>query len=296
MTISGGSMKAYRVLLWICLCILTISCQPHKGTAIMSEQSTIILGMGEQGVKDFAKYTKEQEDYSVAKMGFLTLRWRSPKLGTVMFHHGKAQFEMKHVFLAIGTQYKDRGYTGVNIIDVDGGLNAAEFVSAQDAYIAYVKLMEQLNKNGWKQYFKTSAPRIAKQDNLKYLLEERQVIDPSHIFSYEEWQKIMTRQNNYIWYQLYQGDVILGITITYSNLKEKKQQFMVRYEFETARYDARSYIENEDKMTALEFQSAVDEVVNGLKSNRQVAELELKSKGYHIDEDYVGLDIWEYAK
>lgn len=63
----------------------------------------------------------------------------------------------------------------------------------------------------------------------------------------------MTRQNNYISCQLYQGDVILGITIIFSNLKEKKQQFMVRYDLETARLAGRGLIEDEDKMTALEF-------------------------------------------
>ena len=127
----------------------------------MSEQSTITIGMGEQDVKDFAKYTKEREDYSAAKMGFLTLEWRSPKLGTVEFRHDVAKLEMPHVFLAIGTQYIDRGYTGVNIVTVNAGLNAAEFVNSHDAYIAYVELMEQLNKNGWKQYFRAHDPRIA---------------------------------------------------------------------------------------------------------------------------------------
>ena len=106
----------------------------------------------------------------------------------------------------------------------------------------------------------------------------------------------MTRQNNYIWYQLYQGDVILGITIIFSDHKEKKQQFMVRYEFDTARRAGRGIIEGEDKMTALEFQQAFEQSDLEDQRNRKEAELELKAKGYHIDEDYVGLDIWEYAK
>ena len=93
-----------------------------------------------------------------------------------------------------------------------------------------------------------------------------------------------------------QGDVILGITIIFSNHKEKKQQFMVRYEFDTARRAGRGIIEGEDKMTALEFQQAFESAQNELDNLRQITELELKSKGYHIDEDYVGLDIWEYAK
>nr|WP_298892103.1 hypothetical protein [uncultured Acinetobacter sp.] len=106
----------------------------------------------------------------------------------------------------------------------------------------------------------------------------------------------MTRENNYISYQLYQEDEILAITITFSNLKEKKQQFMVRYDMETARLAGRGLIEDEDKMTALEFQQAYKQIDLEDQKNRTATELELKSKGYHIHEDYVGLDIWEYVK
>lgn len=48
--------------------------------------------------------------------------------------------------------------------------------------------MKRINQADWKNYFFTDAPRIAKEDNIKHLSKSRDVIDPSYIFSFEEWK------------------------------------------------------------------------------------------------------------
>lgn len=117
-----------------------------------------------------------------------------------------------HVFSVLGTSFNPED--GIQGLDIDTGLNKEEFVTPEHAYQGYVELMKRINQAGWKNYFIKSMPRIAKEDNLRYLMESGYVIDPGYIFSYEEWQKIINESvGNSIGYRLYANGILLNLDI-----------------------------------------------------------------------------------
>ncbi|WP_171294696.1 hypothetical protein [Acinetobacter populi] len=286
----------FRILFCITLVLFINACQQEK--SIMKNNEIINLHFGEQGIQDFQKYTGGKIDRQPAGMNFMTLNWQPPHLGKVKIENGQASLVIDHVFSVMGVQVADDPHIkGITALDIDASLHQAEFVSSQDAYIAYVKLMEHLNQQGWKQFFYRFNPRIAKEDNLKYILETFKVIDVTHRLSYEEWQKIMNTVPMGINYELYSQGILLQISLYRSAVNEKKQeQYMIRYDIQTIRYDERNTIEKSYEMNDSEFAVAFEKASEREKLSRQGKEKEMKAKGYRIDESYVDPDVWEYIK
>ena len=118
--------------------------------------------------------------------------------------------------------------------------------------------MKRINQAGWKNYFFTDAPRIAKEDNIKHLSKSRDVIDPSYIFSFEEWKNIINNSpTKSLGYRLYANGIILDISLkrTAKN-KCNEEQYMLRFSFQSVRYNERDSIPDSDKMTPSEFEQA----------------------------------------
>ena len=211
-------MKNYLSLIFgFSICCLLLACTPNtksKGNEIMSQQSAI-LHFGQQGLKDFVQYSNTPIDRQPAGMNFLSLDWRPPHLGQVKLVTEQSNLEIDHVISVMGTQVARFSHDGVLIIDITASLHANEYTTSEDAYNAYVKLMKQINDKNWQQYFLPYAERIDKQDNLKYMRKHMgQVIDPSHILSFKEWEEMMNMTNGHMYFDLYNSNINLGISLS----------------------------------------------------------------------------------
>ena len=265
----------------------------------MNSQQLYTLHFGPQGVQDFAHYTGGEVDRQPAGMNFMTLRWRSPDLGRVKIAHGNNNLELEHVFLVMGSQMSRNANDGVQILDIDAGLTDESFVTPKQAYDAYALLMKKLNQAGWQRYFYRSEVRIAKQDNFKYALNNLEVTDPSYIFTYEEWRELLDKKpiKNF-YYRLYADGIILDMSLQRTEkAADNKEQYMVRYELKTVRYDERNTMEGDaNEMTAAEIEQGFREMVKDDKKFREADEKQAKLKGYRIDEEYIDPDVWKYVK
>ncbi len=280
-----------------CLSILVCACaqQPQAHT------QPYILHVGPQGFQDFAKYSLgDVDNHPVAS--FRSLRFSPPNLGQIQIENGASSLVIDHVFHVLGTSFHQED--GIEGIDIDAGLNKEEFVTPNQAYQGYVNLMQRVNKAGWKNYFYEVDPRIAKEDNFRYLKEWGEVIDPSYIFSYEEWKKVIsTSVGNSFSYLLYANGLLLSISIEQKKVTEDGQeQYLVRYSFDTIRYTQRNLMSdianNVDPytMSAEELRQAFEKEKKRSKESRAMDEQEAKAQGYRIDEHYVGPDVWQYVK
>lgn len=265
-------------------------------------QQPYILHFGQQGFKDFALYNQGQVDNHPSGAGFRELDFSPPHLGQIKIEHGANSLVINHVFSVLGTSFsKDEG---IQKMRINAGLNKEEFVSPEQAYHAYVNLMKRLNQAGWKNYFYHFSARIAKEDNIKYALKTGDIIDPTYIFNDEEWKKIISASvGNSIGYRLYANGILLDISLERTNKNEQGQeQYIVRYAFETARYDARNSMDDSenniytDKMTAQELEQAFKNELQRTKKSREIQEKEAIAQGYRIDESYVDPDVWQYVK
>lgn len=288
----------------ICFIIILIfggllsACQPNTKNIENNAMNQLpyILHFGQQGFKDFAQYNQGQVDNHPSGAGFRELDFTSPNLGQIKVENGVNSLVIDHVFLVLGTSFsKD---DGIQIFDVDAGLNKAEFVSPEQAYQAYVELMQRLNQAGWKNYFFRDDARIAKEDNIRYLLEGHDVIDISYIFSYEEWKKIInSRTTKSISYRLYTNGILLDISLNQTEKnKDAKEQYMVRYAFQTVRYNQRNLISDSSEMTAQELKQEFKSNLERYIRLREKYEKDAVAQGYHIDESYVDPDVWNYVK
>ncbi len=260
-------------------------------------QELINLHFGDQGLKDFAKYSHSPIDRQPAGMNFLSLDWTPPKLGRLNISSQKSSFEIDNVISAMGTQIARRSYEGIQIIDVNASLHRDEYTNSQEAYTAYTKIIDQINKKHWKQYFQPNDARIDKKNNLEYMIQNMgEVIDPSYTLSFKEWQDIMAKTNGNMYFNLYNNDINLGISFTQTYNDKKKEQYMVRYSFEHFRYTGRNAISNSDEMNYEQLKQAFMKESNENKNDRKIKEIKAKKEGFLIDETYKDPDVWQYIK
>lgn len=282
---------------------LLLGCQPNTKNTENSamNQQPYLLHFGLQGFKDFTQYNQgEVENHPVAS--FRSLRFSAPNLGQIKIENGASSLVIDHVFHVLGTSFhKEEGIEG---IDIDAGLNKEEFVRPEQAYEAYVDLMKRVNQAGWKLYIAPYNPRIAKEDNMRYFMKWGYSIDPSYIFSYEEWQKIMSMEGRKsIGYRLYANDLLVDIDISQTQKTEDgKEQYIVRYAFNTIRYEQRDSLSDSENninaytMTPLELKQAFEKEERRTQRSREYDEKEAIAEGYRIDESYIGPDFWQYVR
>jgi hypothetical protein len=285
------------IIIFICGYLLT-ACQP-KAKDIENNamnQQTYILHFGQQGVQDFLKYNDGQVDHQPAGASFRELDFSPPSLGQIKIENGANSLVIDHVFSVLGTQWNTTD--GIQIFDIDAGLNKEEFVSPEQAYQGYVELMKRLNQAEWKVYFLRDEARIAKQDNIPYLAEGRNIIDPTYIFNFEEWTKIINSiPASSLGYRLYANGIYLDISLNRTKKnKDGKEQYIVRYSFQTVRYNERNLMSNTDKMTPQQLENAFKQSLIKDKRYREQEERKVISKGYHIDESYIDPDVWLHVK
>ncbi len=209
------------IIIFICGYLLT-ACQP-KAKDIENNamnQQTYILHFGQQGVQDFLKYNDGQVDHQPAGASFRELDFSPPSLGQIKIENGTNSLVIDHVFSVLGTQWNTTD--GIQIFDIDAGLNKEEFVSPEQAYHGYVELMKRLNQAGWNTYFARYNPRVAKEDNIRYLMEGHDIVDMSYIFNFEEWKKIINSiAGKTIGYRLYANGILLDISLKQTKKMKK---------------------------------------------------------------------------
>ncbi len=282
---------------------LILGCQPNAQSTENNtmNQQPYLLHLGPQGVQDFAKYNLGNVDnHPVAS--FRELDFSPPNLGQIKIENGASSLVIDHVFSVLGTSFHRED--GIESMMINAGLNKEEFVTPNQAYQGYVNLMQRVNKAGWKNYIYEIDPRISKEDNFRYLMEWGYAIDPSYIFSYEEWKKVISISvGNAFGYRLYANGLLLNIRINKTETTEDGQeQYLVRYSFDTIRYTQRNLMSdianNVDpySMTAEELRQAFEKEKKRAKELREMQEKEVREQGYRIDEHYVGPDVWQYVK
>lgn len=293
--------KSNRIIYFIIsllISLLVTACQPDpkKLEKNSMNQPSYSLHFGPQGFKDFAQHQLNRSKSHPSGAGFKTLKFTPPDLGKIRIENGGNSLMIDHVFSVLGTSFNPED--GIQGLDIDTGLNKEEFVTPEQAYQGYVELMKRINQAGWKNYFIKSMPRIAKEDNLRYLMESGYVIDPGYIFSYEEWQKIISESvGNSIGYRLYAKGILLNLDIDQTKKTEDgKEQYIVRYALETIRYDERNSIPNGYEITSKELEQAFKQQLLQNQNAREMAEKEAIENGYRIDQDYVDPDVWPFVK
>ncbi|WP_151867721.1 hypothetical protein [Acinetobacter soli] len=278
--------------------LLVTACQPDpkKLEKNSMNQPPYSLHFGPQGFKDFAQHQLSRSESHPSGAGFKELDFTPPNLGKIRIENGVNSLLIDHVFSVLGTSFNPDD--GIEKLRINSGLNKEEFVTPEQAYQGYVELMKRINQAGWKVYIARYNPRIAKIDNIRYLMESGYVIDPSYIFSYEEWQKIISESvGNSIGYRLYANGILLNLDIDQTKkIEDGKEQYIVRYASETARYNQRNLISDAYKMPPQELEHAFKQEVLRAKKSREIDEKEAIKNGYRIDQDYVDPDVWPFVK
>ncbi|HHP7908842.1 TPA: hypothetical protein ACSIQT_001614 [Acinetobacter baumannii] len=263
---------------------------------VFSQPELYTLNFGVEGEKKFKSYMQTGVDQQPAGMSFFDLTWEPPHLANIKIDLGENSFVIKNVFSAMGTRidYAQQN-EGIQIIDVTAGLNKEEFVSQEQAYMAYKELFSQLEKAGWKQYFFPGLSRISKKDNMKVMIEDGLIIDPYDYLTLTEWSDFFNNIPT-VTTRLYANGVLIELSIDKTKSENNKKQYMLRFSIQTIRYVTKNSIENGYKLTGPELKSAFDEMELVDQKERRKAEIKAKKEGFHIDESYQDPDVWQYVK
>lgn len=292
--------KVIKLFYMVFISILICACQPktikENKEKKMSTNEIYQLGFGTQGEQQFIKYAKDGEDRQPAGMGFYELLWEAPNLATVNISLGTHHLFIPNAISVLGTKINyDKSMQGIQIIDLNAGLNKQEYVTEEQAYQAYKDLFTEINLKGWVQYFDSSSARLNKKDNIKSVLSDGLIIDPQYIFTFDEWKNIM-RKDSSVHCFLYLDGVVLTLSLRKTDIINNHVQYIIRYSFESINYIHRNLIENSYKMNRAEFKRAYQESIKNNEITRRRIELASKAKGYHIDESYIDPEVWQFVE
>ncbi|MDK2170886.1 hypothetical protein [Acinetobacter baumannii] len=263
---------------------------------VFSQPELYTLNFGVEGEKKFKSYMQTGVDQQSAGMSFFDLTWEPPHLANIKIDLGEHSFVIKNAFSAMGTRID---YTqqneGIQIIDVTAGLNKEEFVSQEQAHMAYKELFSQLEKAGWKQYFFPGLSRISKKDNMKVMIEDGLIIDPYNFLTLTEWTDFFNKKPT-VAVRLYNHGIFLEMSIDKTKSENDKKQYMLRYSMETIRYNTKNSIKDGYKLSGQELKTAFNERMKYNEKQRAKVENHAKKEGFHIDESYQDPDVWQYVK
>ncbi|WP_335973057.1 hypothetical protein, partial [Acinetobacter calcoaceticus] len=261
-----------------------------------SQPELYTLNFGIEGEKKFKSYMQTGVDQQPAGMSFFDLTWEPPHLANIKIDLGENSFVIKNAFSAMGTRidYAQQN-EGIQIIDVTAGLNKEEFVSEEQAYMAYKELFSQLQKAGWKQYFFPGLSRISTKDNMKAMIEDGLIIDPYNALTLKEWSDFFNKKPT-VATRLYANGILVELSIDKTKSENDKKQYMLRVAVQTIRYVTKNSIENGYNLTGPELKRAYDEMVLVDQKDRKKAEIKAKKEGFHIDDSYQDPDVWQYVK
>lgn len=303
------SFKAVTLAVIVAIIFILFQYKQQENNSMPTPQN-VTLHFGQQGVEDFNTYTGGNVDVQPAGMSFFDLDWTPPNLGSVNIAHENHNLTLNNVFSVLGSKMDSRKNSGVSGIDIDAGLNKAEFVAPKEAYLAYKEILTQINQQGWQQYYAHYAARISKQDNLRSIWQFNDVTDPSYILSYEEWSSLFNSSpdqspypdqslypNKSLYYNLYLDGILMGITVDRTEVNEiGQEQYMLRFAFNTAGYDGINLTEDGYKLKGAALKRAYEDYIKLSLNDRSKEELELKEQGYTIDESYETPDFWEFMQ
>ena len=287
------SFKAVVLAVIVAIVFILFQYTQQENKSMPTPQN-VTLHFGQQGVEDFNTYTGGNVDVQPAGMSFFDLFWTPPNLGTVNIAHEEHTLTLDNVFSVLGSQKS----SGVSGIDMDSGLNKAEFVEPKEAYSAYKELLNQINQKGWQQYYAPYASRISKQDNLRSIKQFNEVTDPSYILSYEEWSDLFnSNPDQRLDYNLYLDGIIMNITLKKTKANEfGQEQYLLRHSLNTAGYIGVNLIEGGSKLEGAALRKAYEDTIKLALNDRSKQEFNLQEQGYTIDKNYETPDFWEYMK
>ncbi|MGP9491345.1 hypothetical protein [Psychrobacter sp. AOP7-B1-24] len=291
------SFKAVTLVVIVAIVFILFQYISQENKSISTPQN-VTLHFGQQGVEDFNTYTGGDVDIQPAGMSFFDLFWTPPDLGSVNIAHENHTLRIDNAFSVLGSSKNNNVSKGIVGIDIDSSLNKAEFVEPKEAYSAYKELLTQINQQGWRQYYTNAEPRISELDNLKFINEHREVIDPSYILTYEEWVDIFKNDaHKDLNFNLYLDGIILWIWLRKADENEKKEeQYMLSFSFETAGYVDRNVLENGFELNGSALKTAHEKNVEEDLGIRYTIESELIEEGYRINENYQTPNFWEYMQ
>lgn len=262
------------------------------------EESRINLHFGKEGNADFLKYTYGNKERQPAGMDFMRLIWRAPQLGKVKIITEQSDLDIDNVLMAYGVEIGRYSNDGIQIISVDSSLNYDEYVTNDEAYTAYVALVQEYLDKGWKQYFLPFDARIDQRDNIKHIQEKRRAISPSHILTKEEWDILLAESLMGVMYiHLYNDEILLNLSLERkTSALAEKVQYHVSYRFRTIKYTTLNLIPDSAEMNLEELKAAFNAKLERNVKNRQEIEADRIKEGYRIDEDYQYNyeDDWKY--
>ena len=132
-----GRFNRYISMLILIFGSLLSACQPSgKNTENNMNNQPYILHFGKPGIQDFIKYGNAQVDRQPAGASFRDLSFSPPNLAQIRIENGANSLVIDHVFSILGTQFDQN--EGIQILDIDAGLNKEEFVTPEQAYQGYV--------------------------------------------------------------------------------------------------------------------------------------------------------------
>jgi hypothetical protein len=294
-----------RKIFLVCFAVFTFTClmacnssseiNDRQKEAPMTESDyTIKVRMGEstdllinQNPKLFSQYQ------SGTSVGFIRPNVdmnEEKKIKIIFFDKNENQSlkleSIENLLFVSDSNYKKYGITDISLeIPVD---DASE-IKDKKVYLAFEKLIKNLNLSGWKVFYYHGDPRIFGEESFKLnLLNDRGSLDGYYLDNYEAWMKYSEileinslefyNNGNYLTVSFRTGIdhyiIDMKFASTFSN-------YFYRYDEDIRDKEWATLLKND---------------LSKWQNERKLTEKKLKSEQYIINENYKDPEIWEYMK
>lgn len=278
-----------RIVAAVALCgftLLMLVGDRHIGINPMSNATRVELSVGEKG-ESFSRrnVTMAKVDRQPAGLNFYELRWPTTSMGSVLLKHGALSLPIDNVISITGTEDMDFQEEGLSQIKINSAITKSDMIAHDEARQKISEYLQKILQSGWRPTIPRSVARMRGKDMNDFFLKTRKytTLDPLYQPSLKEWMQYDTLTT----WEFYADHSFLTVQMSREHTLTdplKPGVYLVSTKVQNEEEHFRGYVDGLDRSRWRQLLSAR---VDKLKAIRARKELELRSQGVTIDENYV---------
>lgn len=252
----------------------------------MSSEAIVEIQIGESG-NAFLKRnaTILKVDRQPAGLTFYQMRFRADSKSRVIVKSNKQALNIENVLSVTATEDMDLQDEGMQQFYINCGLGESDLIPHDDARIKVFSILKNVERSGWKTTIPLSMARLKGREMTRFMLTTKRstTLDPSYVPTLEEWMQMRSQTR----WSFYKDHMYLTVSFTREYTltdPSKPGAYLLSFEINSETEQFRSQVDGSDRSR---WKQALPEELRALANSRATMEVELRSKGYAIDNLYV---------
>lgn len=275
-------------------CICIAYCSTFTGVNAMSVEPAIELQIGESGASFSNRYATIKVDRQPAGVNFYQMRFRADSTRRTIIKADDQTLQVENVLSITGTEDMDFQHEGLIQFKINCALTESDLIPHDEARIKFFSILKNIERRGWKTTIPLGMARLKGKEMTRFLLttKQRTTLDPAYVPTLEEWMQMRSLTS----WKFYQKHTYLTVSFTREHTLTdplKPGAYLLSVEL---RNEAEQFRRHVDGLDRNRWKQVLPETLRALAKSRAILELELRSKGFAVDDLYVDPPVPDLSK